>query len=232
MEIFVRQIITAGIAHFTVYDGDLPVIPVIEEQIQKGLRRIEAAAPDPGFVQLCRIAPAGGADGAQVIIHQPHFHTLPGFPLQDLPDLPEGFPILQDEIFHENEGFRLFQIFFHIPQGIQCFAVIFDSRFAPNRHPLVFPEISGKVLLLQGQIPGDFRVFKEGRNFTLHALQALSDASGRIGQLSQKIQTQTHDGHGHHQHDPGQLKGRVGGVAVEFQHRKHRHEMGGSGDIG
>ena len=51
VKVFLRQIVAPGEAHLSVNDGDLPVIPVVQENVQQGKGGVEGTAGDAFLAQ-------------------------------------------------------------------------------------------------------------------------------------------------------------------------------------
>ena len=150
-EIGIRQIVTAGVADFSVDDGDFPMVPVVHEQPQNRQGRVEYLTADALGIQFPGEIPIHIADGADIIVHQPHIQAFRRLPGQHLPDPAEGLFVLYNEIFHENEGFCLFQIPQKFRQCRSAVAIVPGIRGAIDRGmgvvPKILAQIAGRLVL-------------------------------------------------------------------------------------
>ena len=226
-EIFIGQIVSAGESHFSVNDGDLPVIPVIHKQIQRGNSGIEYTAPDaPG------IEPPGKlhvhiSHGTEIIIQQPDFHACFCLPLQNLQKFPKGGAILHNEILHKNKGFRLFQILFHGFQRRLSQWIVSQRCIAPDRAACKIPQVTKLIcirrILCRKLLKNLLLLHQKGCQSLPDLPQPLSGASG-ISQRYQQIQRKTHHGKQQDQNDPGGFLGCVHRHTVQIQHHRRRKQ--------
>jgi hypothetical protein len=127
IKVFVRKIVAAGKCDLSVDDGDFPVIPMVHEQVKDRHSRIEYPALDALTVQFSCKFQIHIADAAEIVVHQPHFHTGLRLPDENFTNFLKSFPIVHNEVFHEDEIFRLFQRFQHIFQCLRCLRIIGDG---------------------------------------------------------------------------------------------------------
>jgi len=233
-KILVRQIKAAGIPHLSVNDGDLPVIPVVHEQIQHRQGRVEHHAPDAGIRQPLGKQHIHIAHAAHIVIHEPHVHALAGLPDQNIADLLKGRIPGHRKILHEDEVFCLFQIPLQGIQGIKGLRKIDRIRIPVCRTgglPLQIPAQAGsRQLLRRPDILCRFHELWPGLLPDL--FHPLADAAQIAEHADHQIQAQAHHRCRHHQHDPWDLIGGIGLLAVQMQHHRHRQDPGDHPDPG
>ena len=111
VKVLVCQIVTAGKAHLTINDGNLPVIPVVHKNIEYRHQGIEYPALDAQLFHSFDKSRADEAHAAHVVVQQPHFHPLPDLLHQNLLQAVEGLGVLNGVVLHKDKVFRL-------PQGL------------------------------------------------------------------------------------------------------------------
>ena len=111
VKVLVCQIVTAGKAHLTINDGNLPVIPVVHKNIEYRHQGIEYPALDAQLFHSFDKSQADEAHAAHVVVQQPHFHPLPDLLHQNLLQAVEGLGVLDGVVLHKDKVFRL-------PQGL------------------------------------------------------------------------------------------------------------------
>ena len=82
-KIFIRQIESASKGHLSIHHQNLPVVPMVHKQVQNRQRRIEHLAADAQLVHGFGKLEVYITYAADIIVHQPHFHSLLHFSLQN-----------------------------------------------------------------------------------------------------------------------------------------------------
>ena len=144
---------------------------MVQKQIQHRKGRVEGLTVDAFVIQTLGEQHVHLPHAADVVIHQPHFHALGALAYQNVFDFLEAGGVLHDEVFHEDELFRLFQILLHGLESVLSLAVIGDGGVFIHRPAVAVPKIPG--LVGRGQIL-PFQIFQGGfrvdGNFVLHIL--------------------------------------------------------------
>ena len=120
MKIFIGQVVSACKAHLPVDHGDLPVVAVVQEQVEAGRERVEHAALDPILFRALYEIRVDKAEAPHVIIEHPDFNAGFGPLCQHVPDLMPALGILDRVVFHKDEFLRLSQI------PLLCFEPLFS----------------------------------------------------------------------------------------------------------
>ena len=222
VKVFLRQIVAPGKAHLAVNDGDLPMIPVVQEDVQQGKGRVEGAAGDALLHQPFGEEHIHLAHRADIVIQEADFHALGSLADENVLNFPEAGAVLHNEILHEDELFRLLQVGLHSLEGILCLGVEMDRGVFIHGPAGAVPQIPG--LIGAGKV--DFLQFPQGvvgpgGNLVLHILPDGPEPLAHTGvtqHLHHQIQAQAHYRQHQNQHDPGHLHGGVGVFAVQPQH--------------
>ena len=233
VKVLLRQIVAPGKAHLAVNDGDLPMIPVVQEDVQQGKGRVEGPAGNALLHQPFGEEHIHLAHGADIIVQKPDFHPLCPLADENILDFPEAGAVLHNEILHEDEFLRLLQIGLHGLEGILCLGVEMHGGVFIHGPAGAVPKIPGLIgagqvnflqLLQCGVSPGG--------NLVLHILPDGPEPLAHAGiaqHLNHQIQAQTHHRQHQNQHDPGHLHGGVGVLAVQAQHHQNTQNGGHQG---
>ena len=232
-KVFVRKVIAADIAHLAVDDRGLPVIPVVQEQVNHRHGGIEHPAADAVLAQPSGKAQIHKAEAADVIIHQPHLDPLTRLAHQNFPDFLKGRIVRHDEIFHENELFSLFQIRFHGFQRLRPVAQVADTGIFV--HWPVF--MDGKIVkLVAGGAVFRFQPCQHRLVLGKAALYFLPEAAdtlprpARVAQnVEQQKQAQAHHRSRQNQHDPRHFHGSRSVSAVQAKHHHDAQQVDARG---
>ena len=112
IEVFVSDIVAACETDASVDDGDLAVVAVVHEQVQTDPERIEHTTADAlGFQKLYKVS-IDEADASHIIVKDTDFYARLDTVFQDLLYGLPAFSVFDRVIFHENEFFGFFKLFF------------------------------------------------------------------------------------------------------------------------
>ena len=109
VKVLLSQIVTAGKADFSVDHRNFPVVPVIQERIEKRRHRIKDSRADAGRLHAPDKIVVDEPDAADVVVEEPDFHTACRLLYKDFLQLPEGDPVLDRVVLHEDETLCLFE---------------------------------------------------------------------------------------------------------------------------
>ena len=132
VEIFIGQVVSAGEADTSVDHGDLPVIPVVQEDVQSGCERIENTAFDADGFQAGDEILVDETDRPHVVIEYADLHAGADAFFQDLLDAVPGFGVFDRMVFHENEMLRFFHFRFLRCETGCSIVIIFDVGIRIN----------------------------------------------------------------------------------------------------
>ena len=107
VEILVRQIVAAREPDFAVDHRNLPVVAVVDEEIQSHIHRVEDPALDPHRLHLIDEAVSDVAHASDIVVEEADFDALFHLCREHLKDPSEGDRVLDRVVFHENELLRL-----------------------------------------------------------------------------------------------------------------------------
>ena len=109
VDIFICKIDASRKSNPSVNNAELPVIPVILDNIQNGTERIKYLTFDSFFLKLFIIFMGKCCKTAKSVIDQAHINALRSFLFQNIQDCLPHHPIIDNEIFNKNIFLRLFQ---------------------------------------------------------------------------------------------------------------------------
>ena len=212
------------------------MVPVVHENIEKGHHRIEDPALNAQRLHLPEKLPTDEAEGAHIVIEKPHLYPV-GSPLrQDFRKLPEGLPVLNGVILHENEAFRPPKRRLLGLQSLGRLRKIAHRRILIDRKARRIPEevrlIRGADIVLTQMLQGLGILPQQGKEGAIDGLKAPSHGANKVGARAEKIKGQSEQGCRHDEDDPAQLDGGVAVLSEEAQHHKNRQDMHQGGQNG
>ena len=232
-KVFIRKVVAADIAHLAVDDRSLPVIPVVQEQVNHRHSGVEHPAADAVLAQPSGKAQIYKAKAADVVVHQPHLDPLTRLAYQNFPYLLKGRIVRHNEIFHEDEFLGLFQIRFHGLQRFRPVAQIADVGIFVHRP--VF--MDGKIVkLVAGSAVFRFQPCQHRLVLGKAALYFLPEAADTLPRpawvaqnVEQQKQAQAHHRSRQNQHDPRHFHGSRSVSAVQAKHHHDAQQVDARG---
>ena len=211
MKILVGQVVAAREGNLPVDHRDLPVVPVIHEEVDDRDDRVEDAALDAVRLHALLKDRVDEADAPQVVVEEADQHPLGGLLLKDRADPGEGLAVLDRVVLHENEFLRPAKLLLQILEGLQRVRMVDHVRILPDRVLGVFRDVAGLV----GKAPVDLR---EGGEPVFISRQIVKDipvdlrvaalhVDGRVAQAVPHVEEHAEDRQGQHDDDPGHLDG-------------------------
>ena len=230
VDVLVRKVQPAGESCFTVHDGDLAVVSVVEHFIvrdmQRKMQRIEYMALDARAAYLFVIITGQCEHGTEAVVDQAHVHARGGFFLKHGQRFVPHFAFFNDKIFHEDIFLRAADDLQKTGEKILPHGIILALRVAVERGRGVagqifhaaaksgLPGVQGlcyRIVLHHGGGRGPFDVCKFARVFGGDALVA-----------PPQVEYRPCNGQGHHNEQPHDF---VSGIdVVAFDHGDdHQH---------
>ena len=154
VEVFVRQIVAAGVADLPVNDSDLAVVAVVHKDVQHRHDGVESPALDAPLLQLFGKGGVHKPDAAHVVVKNAHLHPGGGLPLQDVQDGVPALPLLEDEILQEDVTLRLLQLLQHPHESQVAHREILGPGVGVGGAggvPLQIADLAHRVLIQMGQ---------------------------------------------------------------------------------
>ena len=155
IDILIRKIDSPGHSHLPVNDKDFSMIAVIHLHGKPRLDRIEYLRLNSEPSQRQIVILWQRCNTARIIVHDTYLHTLLHLIDQNIQNGIPHHTRSDNEVFHKNEAFSLFQFFHHCLEfcltyrKVGCFRMIIDGKNC------ILPQIIGllvckRILCLQG----------------------------------------------------------------------------------
>ena len=122
IDIFIRYIYAAVEADLAVNDQNLSVVTVIVMCRDEGCERREHLGLDAYTLEHFRVIVRQRRKCAHAVVHDADLYSLGGLALQNSQDRPPHFPLIDNEVFHENEMLCLLELDQHV------FPLVFPKR--------------------------------------------------------------------------------------------------------
>ena len=229
VEVFVRQIVAAGVADLPVNDSDLAVVAVVHKDVQHRHDGVEHPALDAPLLQLFGKGGVHKPDAAHVVVKNAHLYPGGGPLGQNILNALPGDGILDGVVLHKNKVLGFAQVgLLGLQRGVGVTVV---GHIGVAAGGIVSLGLQVVDLVLQGRVLGHGGAVQRrgivGLQLRIGAGEPPAHDVDRPAAPEQKIQADAKDGKGQNDNDPRKFGGAVGVAAVDAQRQQKRQHADG-----